>query len=167
MRPKGSDEKLIERRREALSLLDAGLSINAVANRLGCYASSVMRWKNKRQSEGEKVYVVRKSTGRPPRLDPNHKIKLAKIIKKGAIASGYSTDLWTTARIAEVILKRFRVCYDRDHVGRLLHHMGFSCQKPDKRAMERNEKQIKKWIKKKEWPQVKKTLKTWVPTLSS
>lgn len=166
MRPKGSADVLSDRRRRALRLLDEGLSLNEAARRLGCPASSVMRWRDKRSREGEGVYEVRTSPGRPSRLNAGQKKKLAWLLLKGAMAHGYRTELWTTARIAEVIEKAFDVTYDRDHVGRILHGMGFSCQKPDRKALERDEERIERW-KQQEWPRIKKTPKTWAPTLSS
>jgi transposase len=166
MRPKGSAQVLSARRRQALKLFDNGLSLNAVARRLGCFASSIMRWRDQRDREGNGVYKVHASPGRPPRLNDRQKERLARLLLKGAMACGYRTELWTTARIAEVIEKTFGVRYDRDHVGRILHGMNFSCQKPDRRALERDEERIERW-KQKEWPRIKKTPKSWVPTSSS
>lgn len=65
MRPTGSAEVLAERRRRALRLLDEGLSLNEVARRVGCQASSVMRWRDRRAKLGEKVFEVGTSPGRP------------------------------------------------------------------------------------------------------
>lgn len=166
MRPKGSAEVLSDRRRRALRFLDEGLSLNEAARRLGCPASSVMRWRDKRAREGDGVYEVRTSPGRPPRLNAKQKERLARLLLEGAMAHGYRTDLWTTARVAEVIVKTYGVTYDRNHVGRILHGMGFSCQKPDRRALERDEERIERW-KREQWPRIKKTPKTWAPTLSS
>src|SRR5256884_2759341 len=79
------------------------------------------------------------------------------------ISHGYRTNLWTTARIAEVIERKFRVRYHRDHVGRLMHSLKWSPQKPERRALERKDAEIERW-KKEEWPRVKKTLRGWAPT---
>jgi transposase len=76
---------------------------------------------------------------------------------------GYRTNLWTTARIAELIRREFGVQYHRDHVGKLMHALNWSPQKPERRALERNEQAIERW-KQKDWPRVKKTLRGWVPT---
>ena len=106
MRPKGSAQVLADRRRRALKLLDKGLSLNEVARRLGCLASSVMRWRDQREREGEGVYKVRTSPGRPARLTPRQKKLLVKLLLKGALAQGYRTDLWTTDRVFEFMCKR-------------------------------------------------------------
>jgi transposase len=71
--------------------------------------------------------------------------------------------LWTTARVAEVIRKSFRVRYHPDHVGRLLHGLGWSHQKPQKKALERDEAKIRRFIRE-DWPRVKKTPRGWAPT---
>ena len=65
MRPKGSAEVLSDRRRRALQLVDQGVSLNAVARKLGCSASSVMRWRDQRSRGGDGVYEVHASAGRP------------------------------------------------------------------------------------------------------
>jgi len=165
MRLKGSAEWLEQRRRRALKLLKEGLSLNEVGRRMDCAPSSVMRWRDAYQREGKEALKVRFSPGRPPRLTKSQQRRLLKILLKGAIANGYRTELWTTQRIAEVIEKHFGIRYHRDHVGRLMHSLGWSHQKPERRAVERDEERIERW-KQKEWPRVKKTLVGWVPTSS-
>lgn len=166
MRPKGTAKVLADRRRRGLKLLDKGLSLNAVARCLGCLASSVMRWRDQRAREGDGVYEVRTSPGRPPRLTARQKEKLARLLLKGAMAQGYRTELWTTARVAEVIARAFGVKYHPDHVGRLLHGLDFSCQKPDRKALERDDEEIERW-KREEWPRIKRGPRTWARTSSS
>jgi transposase len=161
-RPKGSADLLKDRRKRALALLDEGHTLNEVARQIGCNASSVMRWRNAWRRGGEKGLEVRFSPGRPPRLDAKQQKRLIRTLLKGAVARGYRTELWTTARIAEVIRQEFDVEYHRDHVGRLMHQLGWSAQKPERRAVERDEDAIRRW-KQKDWPRVKKTLRGWAP----
>lgn len=163
MRPKGSAEVIAERRRRALALVDEGLSLNEVARRIGCAASSVMRWRNARQKRGEEAFEVGASPGRPPKLSPKQKKRLVKLLLKGPMAYGHRTDLWTCDRIAKLIWREFRVRYHRNHLGRLMRQLGWSYQKPERRALERDEEAIDRW-KRKDWPRLKKTLRGWVPT---
>jgi len=165
-RPKGSADLLENRRKRALALLDTGLSINEVARRIKCGASSVMRWRDTRQQGGEEALQVRFSPGRPPKLDVRRRKRLVRLLLRGAMAYGYRTNLWTTARIAELIQREFGVQYHRDHVGRLMHSLQWSPQKPERRALERDEKAIEHW-KQKDWPRIKKRLRGWVPISSS
>jgi len=163
MRPFGSAKQLEQRRRKAMNLLDEGLSLNEVARRIGCDPASVMRWRNARQKDGDKGLAPKEVPGRPAKLTGSQKKKLLKILSRGAIVNGYRTEIWTTARIVEIIEDNFGVTYHRDHIGRLMKSLGWSWQKPSKRALERNQKAVDKW-KREDWPRIKKTPKTWAPT---
>jgi transposase len=152
------------RRHRALRLLDDGRSLNEVARLLECAPSSVMRWRDAREAGGEAALRVRFSPGRPPKLSARERRQLVRLLLRGPRAHGYTTDLWTTTRVARVIFREFRVRYHRVHVGRLLHSLGWSVQKPERRALERNEENIERW-KRETWPRIKK--RGWAPTPSS
>ena len=154
---------LEDRRQRALACLDEGLSLHEVGRRMRCSASSVQRWRDARRKGGQRALKVRCSPGRPPKLSRAQGRSLASVLLKGALAAGYANQLWTTARVAAVISKKFRVRYHRDHVGRLLHALGWSHQKPQKKALERNQAEIRRFIRE-HWPRVKKTPSGWVPT---
>src|SRR3989337_2059113 len=99
MRLKGSADVLSNRRRRALTLVAEKLSLNEVARRIGCAASSVMRWRNAWRRRGEDAFRFRVSPGRPRRLTRPQEHRLVRILLQGAIANGYRTELWTTQRI--------------------------------------------------------------------
>ena len=166
MRMPGSAKVLESRRRRALALIKQGLSLNAAARRLGCAASSVMRWMKAHHRHGDAGLKVRPTPGRPRRLTLLQEARLLRELLRGAAAHGYGTDLWTTQRIAEVIERKFSVRYHRDHVGRLLARNDWSPQKPERRARERDEAAIERW-KRTRWPRVKRGLSGWGPTSSS
>ena len=166
MRLRGSSDLLEDRRRRALALLDEGLSLNEVGRRIKCSASSVKRWRDARRKGGQKALKVRVSPGRPPRLSRVQTRGLLSLLLKGALAAGYANQLWTTARVAEMISKKFGVRYHRDHVGKFLHALGWSHQKPQKKALERDKAAIRRFIRE-DWPRVKKTPSGWAPTSSS
>ena len=161
-RPKGSADLLEDRRKRALALLDAGHSLNEVGRRVGCNASSVMRWRDARRRGGAKALRVRFSPGRPWKLNAPQRRRLVRFLLQGPIAQGYRTNLWTTVRIAEVVQRKFGIRYHRAHVGRLMHSLKWTPQKPERRALEQDEGKIKRW-KQRDWPRVKKTLRGWVP----
>ena len=166
MRPRGSAAVLEARRREALALLTEGHSLNAVARWLRCAASSVMRWRNAVRRRGERAFQVGASPGRPPKLTKAQRRRLVRLLLQGALAHEYRTDLWTTTRVAEVIKRHFGIRYHPDHIGRLLHRLGWTPQKPERRALQRDEAAIARW-KREEWPRVKTTPRGWAPTSSS
>ena len=166
MRPRGGAAVLEARRHRALRLLDEGRSLHEVGRLVGCAPISVMRWRDARDEGGTAALRVRFSPGRPPKLDARQRQRLVKLLLQGAMAQGYRTEIWTTARVAALIRKTFGVRYHRDHVGRLLHGLGFTHQKPERRALERNEEAIERW-KKEEWRRIKKKPRGWVPISSS
>lgn len=166
MRIKGSAEVLEARRHRALRLLDHGRSLHEVARLLECAPSSVMRWRDARDAGGDEALRVRKAPGRPLKLRQRDRRRLVKHLLRGPGAHGYATDLWTASRIARVILREFQVRYHPNHIGRLMHALGWSVQKPERRALERNEERIADW-KKKTWPHIKKKPRGWAPTSSS
>lgn len=166
MRPKGSSQVLEARRVKAMRLLKQGMSLHEVARKVGCAASSVMRWRDRLHRDGPGSLKVRSSPGRPPKLTPAQRRDLVRTLLKGPLAAGYSTDLWTTRRIADLVRKRFGVRYHPDHVGRLMHQLGWTPQKPTRRALQRDEQSIREW-KEREWPRIKKTPRGWAPISSS
>ena len=166
VRPRGSVVQLEARRLVAVPLLREGRSLTSIAGTLGCHPSSVMRWRDAWEALGEAGLKAKPAPGRPPRLTRRQLDRLVRVLLKGAMAQGYRTELWTTQRIADVIQKEFGVRYHRDHVGRLMRRLDWSVQKPDRRALERNEENIARW-KREEWPRIKKGRQTWAPTSSS
>lgn len=156
MRPTGSPEELERRRLRALALLDDGLLPAEVAQRVGVDRRSVRRWKAAAREHGEAGIRARPASGRPSKLNLRQKRRLEALLLKGPLAAGFHTDLWTCPRVTELIKQRFGIDYHVDHVGRLLHDLGWSPQKPARRAFERDEQEIRRWVRE-DWPRVKKT----------
>jgi transposase len=165
MRPHGSPQSLEQRRRSVIGFFKRKLSLHEIARRIGCHASSILRWRDAWRSAGSDGLKAKPAPGRPPRLTSKQKAQLVRRLTKGAIANGYRTELWTTQRIVEVIENQFAVRYHRNHVGKLLHQLGWSHQKPERRAIERDEPAIAHW-KRTVWPRVKKTPRGWQPISS-
>jgi transposase len=82
---------------------------------------------------------------------------LLKVLTEGALAAGFATELWTLRRVGQLIERRFARSYSESQVWRILVALGFSCQRPSGRALERNEAAIRRW-KQTRWPALKKTL---------
>jgi transposase len=140
----------------AISFLQNGLQPVEIARKVGVDRRSVRRWKAAFLKGGPGAIRAKPSSGRPAKLDPTAKKTLEVALLRGARAAGYATDLWTCPRIAQVIHKTFGIRYHVDHIGRLLHSLGWSPQKPQRRAIERDEAAIQRWVKG-TWPKVKKT----------
>jgi transposase len=155
MRPTGSPEELERRRQRAITLLNEGFQPVDISKMIGVDRRSVRRWKSAYLKKGEDAIKAKPAPGRPTKLTPKQMIQLEQALLKGAKATGFSSDLWTCPRIAHLISKRFSISYHVDHIGRLLKSLGWTPKKPQRRAIERNEEQIQRWIKT-EWPRIKK-----------
>jgi len=155
MRPKGSAAQLEARRRRAAALLRKGLGVREVARRVGASPSSVSRWKEAVAKGGSQALAAKVVPGRPPRLSGQQKEELLDLLLQGPPAHGYASPLWTLARVAQVIETRFGVSYHPAHVWRILRACGWSPQKPERRARERDEAQIRRW-RQRRWPHIKK-----------
>jgi transposase len=156
MRPSGSPHELEERRLRAIHLLAEGFSPVEVARQIGVDRRSVRRWKAASRKGGAHALAAKPASGRPRRLRARDLARLRRLLIKGALAAGLPTDLWTCPRVSWLIQRKFDVHYHPAHVSRLLHGLGFSPQKPTRRAVERDEERIQAWIAQ-DWPRVKKT----------
>ena len=163
MRPPGSAQHLEKRRLRAITLLESGTSYRTVASAVGASLSNIVRWAEVYDREGSEGLKSRPIPGRPSQLTEAQQKKLEKILLKGPLKAGYSTDLWTLKRIAEVIKKQFAVRYHPGHVWKIMKSLGWSCQKPERRAWQRDEEAIRKW-KRYQWPGIKKSQRTWCPS---
>jgi transposase len=81
--------------------------------------------------------------------------KLGKILIKGAVKAGFPNELWTSKRVLTVIKSEFDVSYHANHLPRLLRSLGFSPQRPQREAAEKDREQIKKWVRH-TWTRIKK-----------
>ncbi len=165
MRPKGSAKELETRRLLAAKLLQEGKGVREVGRLVGAAPSSVSRWKQKMDEGGLEALKAKPHPGRPARLSREQKKELEQVLLKGPQAAGFATDLWTLARVAKVIEREFGVRYHPGHVWYILRDMGWSCQKPERRARERDEAAIEQW-RTEEWPGIKKTRATGAGALS-
>ena len=156
MRPRGTSAELERRRRLAIALLGQGLRPVQVAKAVGTSGASVTRWRQAYEEGGDEALAAKPHPGRPPKLTEEQRQRLAELLEEGAGKQGYGTELWTLPRVAEVILIHFGVEYHPGHVWRVLRGMGWSCQKPERRARERDEEAIQRW-RQEDWPRIKKS----------
>lgn len=156
MRTKGTPAELEARRLRAAELLSQGKGTSEVARLVGVTPSCVSKWKRTLRRRGPAGLKAKPLVGRKSRLSNMQKRWLVAALRRGAAAAGYDTDLWTCRRVRDLIGKTFGVWYDFNHVGRILHGLGFSVQKPEARARERDEKAIALW-RTRDWPRIKKT----------
>ena len=139
----------------AARLLGQGMKPIRIAEALGVSPAAVTRWKQAWQKGGEKALMAKPHPGGKPRLTRAQFRPLARLLLEGPRRHGYATELWTLERVAELIAANFGVQYTIGHVWKLLRAMGWSCQKPERRARERDEEAIRRW-RQEQWPRIKK-----------
>jgi len=154
------DFAALERRRmQAAELLQKGLSQSEVARQVGAHRQSVSEWAAKIRESGKKGLRKAGRAGRRPRLHPEDIKRIERGLKRGPEALGYETSLWTANRVAHLIEQECGIQYHPGHVWRILRQLGWSCQRPAGRALERDEDKIRRW-KQERWPELKKRQKT-------
>lgn len=144
-----------KRRVRAARLLQAGHKPAEVAKMVQAPRQTVYRWQAVLQSQGLDALRDMSKGGRPARLGAEELTRLQVALLEGPTAHGFGTPLWTLKRVRLFIERQFGVRYSEVHVWRLLGQLGFSNQKPERRALERDEVAIEHW-KKRTWPGLKK-----------
>ena len=152
MRIQGSNAAADARRARGLSLLAEGQTCRQVAAQVGVTRRTVERWRHDDPRGGVRQ---RRTPGPPPRLTAKHLRRLERELKRGAFAHGYAEDYWTLDRIGYLIWTLFRVRYHPSGVWHVLRRMGWSNQKPQRRALPRDDEAIAHW-RRYQWPQIKK-----------
>jgi transposase len=152
MRTKNDKQALDEKRKLALKLLDEGKPASEVGEIIGVTSRSVYRWREQRQNPPEKSD---RPLGRPNKLTSEQLQQLEQELLRGAYAHGYAEDYWTLERIGHVIWELFGVRYVPSGVWHVMDRMGWSSQKPQRLAIQRDEEAIVSW-KRHVWPRIKK-----------
>lgn len=156
--PKYSDWREARRFR-ALALVNRGWTQADAADAVGVTAGAVSQWMKVAREGGEEALRSKPRLGPEPRLSDEDLDKLRTLLLEGAELHGFRGDVWTQARIAELIWRTFSVQYDPSQIGRIMRRMGWSVQRPVRRAVQRDEAAIKRW-KDERWPALKKGRKS-------
>jgi transposase len=143
------------RRFRALKLHEQGWMQVEIAEALGVTKGAVSQWLSRARREGLDALRNHFPPGPTPRLTEAQRAQLPSLLQRGAEAFGFAGDVWTTARVAEVIRREFGVTYHRAHISKVLREVRWSLQKPARRAVQRDEKAIEHW-RKDRWPALKK-----------
>jgi len=122
--------------------LERGLSQAEIARQLRVVRQTVARWVHGYRTKGKSALRKAGRAGRKPRLSEKQRQQLEKLLVAGPERLGYETPLWTCPRVAHLIEQEFAVTYHEGHVWKILDALGWSPQRPEGRARERNEEQI-------------------------
>jgi transposase len=147
-----------QRRMQAVDLFeqDAGLSKAEIGRRLGVSHQTVSDWHQLWSQGGRDALRAAGRAGRKPRLSAEQLEQVERALENGPTANGYATDLWTLVRVGEVIERVTGVAYHPGHVWRILREqLGWTRQRPARRAVERDDEAINEWVKTR-WPKIKR-----------
>src|SRR5258708_4668185 len=158
-------EALEKRRFQAIQMFQRGLRQAEIARQLRVVPQTVARWMHDYRTHGKSALRKAGRAGRKPRLSEKQRQQLEKLLVAGPERLGYETPLWTCSRVAHLIEQEFDVGYHEGHVWKILVGLGWSPQRPEGRARERNEEQILNW-KKNVWPELKKKRKLLLDQIS-
>ena len=151
MKPRSPRDSREGRRLRAWALHQQGWTGTAIAEALGVSTGAVSQWLKRAPEGGVEALYRQPPPGPPPRLTAEQRGQIPSLLAQGAEAFGFLGDVWTAKRVAVVIRQEFGVRYHPDHVGRLLRTAGWSPQKPIRRATQRDEAAIERWITER-WP---------------
>src|SRR5665647_730177 len=155
-RPRRDFAAMEARRMQAADLFAKGVIQADIGRELEVSHQTVSDWHERWAAGGKRALKSTGQPGRPPKVSQADLAKVERALQKGPKANGYPTELWTLARVADVIEKVTGVKYHPGHVWRVLRQMGWSRQRPARRAMERDDEAIEQWVNER-WPKVKKT----------
>jgi transposase len=145
-----------QRRMRAAELFERGVIPAEVARQVGVSHQIVSDWRAAWRRSGRDGLRAAGRAGRLPKLSREQLAQVEVELAKGAEANGYTTDLWTLKRVAEVIERVTGVSYHPARVWHILREgLGWSWQRPARRATERNDEAVHQWVKRR-WPQLKK-----------
>jgi transposase len=133
------------------NMFEQNLASRVIAASLKVDDQTVRRWRRIFTIRGRDGLLARKHPGRPCRLTPQQKDRLAELLIQTPGACGFDKHLWTQQLIADLIAREFGISYHHDHIGVMLGEMGFTHQKPARRAKERDEAGIEAW-RQEFWP---------------
>lgn len=167
VRPRRDFEALTARRLKAAEMFRRGMRQVDVAVALGVSAQTASRWYEVWSREGRAGLVGAGRAGRRPRLSDEQLGEVQAALSRGPRANGFPTEMWTLARVGEVIESLTGVHYGQTQTWTILRdRLGWSRQRPARRALERDDEAVAAWVKA-EWPRIKKARGAAAPGSSS
>jgi transposase len=148
-------EEAVRKRLRAGRMLLAGKTPAQAAQAVGVARQTVYTWKTLLDEGGIDALRAMPTRGRPARLDDQQLQALGRALLQSPTEHGFGTELWTLKRVGVLIERLYGVKFGQTQIWRILGGLGFSVQKPERRAIERDEQAVQTW-KRKTWPALKK-----------
>jgi transposase len=148
-------DEATKKRVRAGRMLQAGQRPAEIAQAVGVARQTVYTWKALFDDGGVDALRAVPGRGRPGRLDEGQRAGLRRALLQSPTAHGFGTELWTLKRVGVLIERMYAVKFGQTQIWRLLGALGFSSQKPERRAIERDEDAVRHW-RRRTWPRLKK-----------
>ena len=148
-------DEATKKRVRAARMLQAGKRPAEIAQAVGVARQTVYTWKALFDDGGIDALRAVPGRGRPGRLDEGQRAGLRRALLQSPTAHGFGTELWTLKRVGVLIERMYDVKFGQTQIWRLLGALGFSSQKPERRAIERDEDAVRHW-RRRTWPRLKK-----------
>ncbi len=155
MRTQGSPVELEHRRQLAVHRYLEGYSADEVAEFLGISIRSVWRWLACFRDRGPEGLSARPVPGRPPKLTVTQEKIVLRWLRGSPLEHGFATELWTAPRMAQLIEQEFGIPFNPRSLTTWLRDRGFTPQKPERVARERDPEAIAAWLAA-DWPRIKR-----------
>lgn len=143
-----SREEREKRRLKAAKLFKKGVSQAEVARRFGVSTPAVHYWYAAYQTGGIAALRSKGPTGFSSKLTPEKRQLFKKAVLKGPLSHGYETNLWTLPRLSAVMKKVAGVKFSEVWTWNIMRDLGFTPQKPQVKAIQRDEAAIAGWCEK-------------------
>lgn len=150
-----TDADLERRRILAVQRVNQGYTQVEVAQFLGVTPRSVRRWMHTYRTGGWDALQAKGRPGRPPHLTATQTATVLGWFRQSPTAFGFTTELWTARRVAQLIQQRFGVSFNHRYLSAWLTDRAITPQKPQRRARERDKERIDRWVTE-DWPRILK-----------
>ena len=142
-------------RLKAGKMFQKGRTQAEVARKFNVSTAAANQWHSIWKKRGADGLKSAGKSGVKPKLTQEKRQAFKKAILKGPLAFGYETDLWTLPRLSAVMKKVNKIKFSEVWIWHIIRDLGFTPQRPQVQAMQRDEKMIKEW-KEKTLPDLKK-----------
>ena len=140
-----------DRRLRAFELKDQGMKITEIARVLGVSRWTVHDWFARAITDGREAVIQGRYRGRRQndklKLTPEQMLMLQDMLVNTRPKDfGIDHSLWHSSSVRTLLQEKFGVTYSKSGLCALLKRLGFTYQRPTKRAVQADEQAMKEWV---------------------